>query len=320
VTILATIVGLLGWWVPLAHATFPYSMTFKNPANSTHNLKDVTVETIGIAKIDGINANGAFATSGRSKDGKAAKFDGGAIAPGTSTTVQLNLSHKVTGPIHPVVIDETSWASTPFAFGVSESIFSGAIAGGPLGDGFAGIPIPADEYLYMYQLKGSEALSMPFKFEIELLGGAPTSIGVLFDTWTPASLLPVPGPLIVDGDGFAIGQEWGVFPAMLPEYLTGMGGALPTSWGSDGGKMVADFAAPLGAGDVSSVLWFTHVRPPAFGGPDLAGHNAALLDDTGMLFSAAAEAPVPEPATLVLAAIGAAIIVTFARRRQNPPR
>jgi hypothetical protein len=315
--IVAATLGLLGWWVPAVHATHPHTINIINPQTRKHNIKDMVIEIIGIPSIDGIDALGPFTNSTTSKNKKAVKFDGAAIAPGMTGTVKIDLTHKVQG-ISVVTLDEVSWSSSPLAFGVSELIFSGAIESGAVAPDFAGIPIPAGEFLYVYEFGWLGPGTGPTKFEVAMDAGAPTSMGLLDDTWSPPSLLPVIGPPTIDMDGFTVGSTFIVSPTMLPENLTGMGGVLPTSWSYSAGKMVAEFAAPLATGDVSSVMWFTHPRPPEYGGAtDLAFHNGSLGDASGTLFTGAVEAPVPEPSTWTLACVVAAIAAALSYRRRT---
>ena len=319
--IVAVIAGLLSWWAPAVHATHPHTINIINRQTNTHNIKDMVIEIIGIPSIDGIDAMGPFTKSTTSKNKKAVKFDGAAIAPGMTGTVKIDLTHKVQG-ISPVTLDEVSWSSSPLAFGISSispMLFSGAIESGAVAPDFAGIPIPAGEYLYVYEINWLGSGPGPTKFEVAMDAGAPTSLGVLDNTWAPASLLPFALPPTIDMDGFTVGSSFIVSPTMLPENLTGMGGVLPTSWSYSAGKMVAEFAAPLATGDVSSVMWFTHPRPPEYGGAtDLAFHNGSLGDSGGTLFTGAVEAPVPEPTGMVLVCLAVAGMAGAARRRLLP--
>ena len=305
VAICAAVAGMLGWRVAPAGATINHNIVIKNKKGHTHNIKDMTVGVHGLQSIDGVDLTGPFVNAPvNSPNGKSVKFDGAAIAPDTFGTVTIDLTHKVQGIQDIVDLLEVSWASDPLAFGVSELIFSGAISGGAAGADFAGITIPAGQYLYVYEFGWALGGAGPTRLEVTLPGTGPTSMGVLDNTWTPGALLPVPGPMTYDGDGYIIGQTWEVSPAMLPENLTGVSGVLPDTWGYSAGKMVAEFADPLADGEVSAVLWFTSPLEPSFGGPDPVEYNASLLNDTGTLYAAAVEAPIPEPATLGLLAIG----------------
>jgi hypothetical protein len=305
------LLGILAWFIPAAEATHNYTINIINRQGNKHNIKDIVVEVIGIPSIDAIDALGPFTRSTAvPPNRKAVKFDGAAIRPGDMGTVVIDLTHKLQG-ISPVTLDEVSWSSSPLAFGVSNLIFSGAIASGATGPDFAGIPIPAGEFLYLYEFGWLGPGSGPTRFEVAMDAGPPTSFGVLNDTWNPAFLMPTELPNTFDMDGFTVGSTFIVSPTMLPENLTGVGGVLPTSWSYSGGKMVAEYAAPLPSGAVSSVLWFTHPRPPEYGGAkDLAFHNAALLDGSGTLFTAAVEAPVPEPTSGILICVLGFVLVS----------
>ena len=316
--IVAVVASTLGWGVPSVEATFPFSVTVKNSQRNEHKLKDFTVEVIGIPKIDGIDEVGPFTQSGISRNGKAVKFDGGAIAPGSSGTVVIDLDQKIPRQqgFAPLVIEETSWSSDPLEFGVSNMIFSGAIAKGDALVEPPGIIVLPGEYLYVYQFEWAGIDGGATGFEVALGGGEPTSIGVLEDTWTSASLLPEPGLVTVDDEGFISGANWTLLAAMLPENLTGVAGVAPLNWDYVNGRMIAEFA-PLANGDVSSVLWFTHPMEPSFGGPlGLAMHNAAMSVGGTDVFSAAAVAPVPEPSAFFLVVIGSAFLVM----RRTPQR
>lgn len=285
-------------------ATHPYHIKVINRPEHRHNIKDFTAEVLGIPTIDGIDALGEFTSATTSRNKKAVKFDGAAIAPGEDSTVTIDLTHKVQG-ISPIVCDEASWSSDPMAFGVSPMIFSGAIREGE--EVFTSIDVPPGEYLYLYEVQWTGAGPGPDRFEVDV-PDAPTSFGILDDTWTPASLFHTPGPITVDPMGFTIGQEWTLSPGMLPDTLSGVSGVAPPAWSYAAGKMVADFDAPLETGDISAVMWFTSPLPPEFGGPTLAEHNSALGNVSGALFSAAAIAPVPEPQAALLIGIGFAAL------------
>lgn len=291
-------------------ATHPYQIKVINRPEHRHNIKDFTAEVLGVPTIDGIDALGEFATATTSRNKKAVKFDGAAIAPGEDSTVTIDLTHKVQG-ISPIVCDEASWSSDPMAFGVSPMIFSGAIREGE--EVFPSIDVPLGEYLYLYEVQWTGAGLGPDHFEVDM-PDAPSSFGILDDTWTPGSLFHTPGPITVDPMGFTIGQEWTLSPGMLPDALSGSGGVVPLAWSYVSGRMVAEFGSPLGTDDVSAVMWFTSPLPPEFGGPTLAEHNSALSNGDGALFTAAAIAPVPEPQTLHLFTVGIAAVVCTVRR------
>jgi hypothetical protein len=264
-----------------------------------------TFQNVTSAKVTAIDS---FKTSAGGAN-NTLKLTGGNIPAGGKDTIKLD----VQGTDKVLITTETSFAPKPTATetkdrgtSTKDDIFSLAVFGGSLGTTFAGIPIPANQYGYFYQFDRNALFpASPNQFRLDIGAIAPTSLGVLSDTWAVSSLLgDLPQHVSLDGiDQVTIP----ITDSMTPGNLSGLPGIAPSTWLFSNEAMVATYSTTFNAGDVSSILWFTDPSAPEIGGPlGIGGLNASLLGGGAELFTNTVVGPqgTPEPSSLVLFSLG----------------
>jgi hypothetical protein len=178
------------------------------------------------------------------------------------------------------------------------------------------VTIPPNEFGYFYQFDRTALFSSsPTRFEV-MTGSAPSSVGVLNNTWAVADLVnDLPGNL---ASGGAVPLD----DHMLPENLTGKSGISPGTWTFSGDRMAATFSTAFNVNDVSSVLWFTNPLAPEVGGPlGVTGQNALIFGGENLLFTNGVVSPtVPEPSNVILLGSGLAGLAAYLWRRQHEQR
>lgn len=276
--------------------------------NANAKLKDVVISASS-GKITKVTDNGKFTSpaEGSNPNSASVKFDGADMAKCESTSIIVDTERDKPG----LKILKMSWKDangneTESAVSPKDDIFSYAVEGGAGGRTWAGVNIGAGEWGYFYQFdRNAEFDFSPDKFLLKL-GSAPTSWGVLSNTWdVPLVQADFPLNMVTDGS-----VTYELDDHMAPGYMTGSAGIAPLDWSYSGGSMVASYSSLFNIGDASSILWFTHKGRPELGGSmGLTGQNAELYAGSTRLFTNGAIAPIPEPSVTALVLVGIGVLL-----------
>ena len=301
-----TLIALLLFATSICRAQTQITETFANN-NKTKTLEDL------ILKFPGVNVNSVDNIDGfkgsafkNIQSGGYVALTGGMIPP-QSDVMSLKITLAQLPPV--TLYQKYSFTDgSQYSQSAGDDIFSTAIFGGSSGTNFAGVSIPAHQYGYFYQFdRNSLFTQSPDAFAIAV-GGAPTSSGVLLNTWSVSLLssdFPSSSPALLDDH-------------MTPENLTGTPGISPASWSFSDGQMLATYSTTFGIGDVASVLWYTSPLAPELGGPlGVGGNNASLSAGGQVLFTNGVLSSVPEPSSLMLLTIGTLGFIGYAGHRRK---
>lgn len=192
---------------------------------------------------------------------------------------------------------------------IDQAVLAGGASGMPLAG--LGLTIPAGQFAYLYQLSNIASLDALTLLQID---GAASFAGFQVLASTSGlrpdvfSLLASP---LDEGSGSPF-NTLTLFDALGPF------GVSPLDWSLVGGSAVASFAGLL-AGETSNILVAFSSAAPVF-----SGVASGLARDGTTVVTGTVWTPVPEPATVLLLAIGlggSAIVRRLRKRRCSaPPR
>jgi len=294
---------------PAAHSD---NLTIPIENKTKKTISDITIKVLNQGTITGISDLDSFNDPPAKDLGKSTlTLSGGSIPPTGKTSVVLG-TDKVAPKYDVIGLSFTD--STKRGTSTGDDIFSLAVQGGPTGKTFAGVAIPPNQFGYFYEFDRTASFpSSPSRFEV-MTGSAPTSAGVLNNTWAVADLLNDLPSNQVSGGAAPLDDH------MLPENLTGNLGISPATWTFSGDRMTAAYSTAFNVNDASSVLWFTNGLPPEVGGPlGVTGQNALIFGGEALLFTNGVVSPtVPEPSSVLLVGSGLAALAASYWWRRRP--